>query len=511
MRESERDSGVRHGCCQRMHSSPIRTHTHTTHTHSLSLPPPLLLTVLFCFVLFLLDATTDDAEQVQVSFEELDFALLQSPADRRDFMEALNLALEAQGVDTGALCDTSLLAGSVIVNIIVPDELLDSLLAAIASGEITVSSGGQTAVARIVPSTPSAATDLCIAKTTTGGERCLCNPLRNCHECILDVLDDGAGFRGSICTLCKNGRYLHNGECVEQCPNGTKPDGEGLFNLRCAPVLEEPTWRLVSPEARVVFSNSPSVLRPQIVIGRATNSLSVRFRASTNGQVFFTSGSGGAAYISVALRNGAVLTTVNLGFGATVLNTATSGVDVGFVDNQWHSLRVTRAGTALSLAVDNHPVIHGSISAPLSHSAQFGPLVYVGKAAQAPGTFGFVGCVDEMLLEDVPLTLAQAQSIFDVSDCDADGCSAGPCENGATCVPTTEAFYCLCAAGFTGFTCDTPHDLCASLRPCKNGGECSTVGGSDGEDEGFVCDCPINFTGDLCETGLFCFHVSVCL
>ena len=38
---------------------------------------------------------------------------------------------------------------------------------------------------------------------------------------------------------------------------------------------------------------------------------------------------------------------------------------------------------------------------------------------------------------------------------DIDDCSPSPCENGGTCTDLVDDFSCDCAAGFTGFTCET--------------------------------------------------------
>ena len=53
-----------------------------------------------------------------------------------------------------------------------------------------------------------------------------------------------------------------------------------------------------------------------------------------------------------------------------------------------------------------------------------------------------------------------------------DECASVPCQNGATCVDSTNAFSCTCVAGFSGVLCQTNIDECASA-PCANGGTCA--------------------------------------
>ena len=53
--------------------------------------------------------------------------------------------------------------------------------------------------------------------------------VNNCHNCSSD---------GSTCTLCKNGAFLHQGNCIAACPAGATPTGKGNFDRRC--VVEPP-------------------------------------------------------------------------------------------------------------------------------------------------------------------------------------------------------------------------------------------------------------------------------
>lgn len=74
---------------------------------------------------------------------------------------------------------------------------------------------------------------------------------------------------------------------------------------------------------------------------------------------------------------------------------------------------------------------------------------------------------------------------------DVDECAPSPCVNGGTCTDGGVAFTCACPAGFTGARCEVDVDDCAS-GPCSNGGQCC-----DGVDT-FTCDCAPGWTGPTC-------------
>lgn len=60
------------------------------------------------------------------------------------------------------------------------------------------------------------------------GLGCKCsNP--HCHNCKRKSVSQG----GDICTVCRDGWYLHNGDCVEKCPSKMTSSGISLFRRRC--------------------------------------------------------------------------------------------------------------------------------------------------------------------------------------------------------------------------------------------------------------------------------------
>jgi len=67
------------------------------------------------------------------------------------------------------------------------------------------------------------------------------------------------------------------------------------------------------------------------------------------------------------------------------------------------------------------------------------------------------------------------------------------CNPNATCINTIGSYTCLCPAWLTGFNCYTTIDLCLS-SPCQNNGVCVyNYGGTP------TCLCQSGFTGVYCE------------
>ena len=85
-----------------------------------------------------------------------------------------------------------------------------------------------------------------------------------------------------------------------------------------------------------------------------------------------------------------------------------------------------------------------------------------------------------------------------MGQCDDDLCAASPCFNGATCVSTVtgSSYLCQCPNGFHGYRCELSHDDCFQNAFCGEGATC--IPSSDG----FRCLCPLDRTGDLCQQDL---------
>ena len=73
-------------------------------------------------------------------------------------------------------------------------------------------------------------------------------------------------------------------------------------------------------------------------------------------------------------------------------------------------------------------------------------------------------------------------------------CDSSPCQNGATCIPTSTGFRCACPSGTAGDLCefDTVDDCLSS--PCQHAGTCLDRAA------GHQCRCPPLWNGLDCET-----------
>jgi len=85
---------------------------------------------------------------------------------------------------------------------------------------------------------------------------------------------------------------------------------------------------------------------------------------------------------------------------------------------------------------------------------------------------------------------------------DVDECASSPCVNGGACTDSrvlqqpmvrTGAFKCACKNGFSGGRCEADRDECLS-SPCRNGATCSTL--SFGS---YSCACAKGWFGKNCE------------
>lgn len=78
---------------------------------------------------------------------------------------------------------------------------------------------------------------------------------------------------------------------------------------------------------------------------------------------------------------------------------------------------------------------------------------------------------------------------------DINECASAPCGNGGSCyIQALNGYVCTCAPGYSGLRCQTDINECSS-SPCANGGSCyaPSVGG-------YVCTCAPGYSGSRCQT-----------
>lgn len=61
------------------------------------------------------------------------------------------------------------------------------------------------------------------------------------------------------------------------------------------------------------------------------------------------------------------------------------------------------------------------------------------------------------------------------------------------CVDELNGFHCICPMYFSGPNCETDQNVCRTLQPCKNNGECVNM---DIHTRTYRCICPFGYTGE---------------
>ena len=92
---------------------------------------------------------------------------------------------------------------------------------------------------------------------------------------------------------------------------------------------------------------------------------------------------------------------------------------------------------------------------------------------------------------------------YRLSTPDIDECASFPCRNGGTCTHGIDVFYCDCAPGWTGTTCEEDIDECLSA-PCING---ACTHGTDF----YFCTCDPGWTDMNCDVGKLLFGPMKCV
>lgn len=164
--------------------------------------------------------------------------------------------------------------------------------------------------------------------------------------------------------------------------------------------------------------------------------------------------------------------------------------------NSWHTIRLSRSGSKVTMDVDNTGPFVAESSNQYDVLDLYANLYVGGAPPQRPPELenarGFVGCVSMLILgKEEKNIMAESLDIYHVSDCDS--CSPNLCLNNGVCqeARNERGYTCLCPAGYAGLNCDRPGEAC---RPGLCGlGKCTDTA------DGYKCTCPVTYTGKNCE------------
>ncbi|XP_061720060.1 basement membrane-specific heparan sulfate proteoglycan core protein isoform X2 [Cydia pomonella] len=165
--------------------------------------------------------------------------------------------------------------------------------------------------------------------------------------------------------------------------------------------------------------------------------------------------------------------------------------------NTWHTVRLSRMDTKVSMNVDDAGPFTTVIPTQLAVMDLNNPL-YIGGVpdniqlpAALASTPGFTGCVGMLILGKQEQDIMANSYKYEVTECDS--CSPNLCLHGGVCqeARNERGYVCLCPAGYAGQNCDHTGEGC---RPHICGpGKCTEVGGT------YKCSCPITHAGHNCE------------
>ncbi|CAH4038670.1 unnamed protein product [Pieris brassicae] len=164
--------------------------------------------------------------------------------------------------------------------------------------------------------------------------------------------------------------------------------------------------------------------------------------------------------------------------------------------NAWHTIRLRRSGSKVTMDVDNTGPFSAESSIQYQTLDLYAPL-YIGNAPrQRPyeleTTSGFVGCVSMLILgKEEKNIMADSIERNNVYDCDS--CTPNLCLNSGVCqeARNERGYICICPGGFAGQNCDKTGEAC---RPGLCGpGKCTDTA------DGYRCACPVTYAGRNCD------------
>ncbi|XP_037299981.1 basement membrane-specific heparan sulfate proteoglycan core protein isoform X7 [Manduca sexta] len=224
--------------------------------------------------------------------------------------------------------------------------------------------------------------------------------------------------------------------------------------------------------------------------------IEISFRpADRDGLILYNSQNAGRTgdFIALSLMDGIPRFSMDSGAGSISVEG-----DRPLVLNAWHTIRISRTNSRLTMDVDNTGPFNRDFAEQWTLLELEQPM-YIGGVpdfdqlpAELAGSSGFVGCVSMLILgrEEKNIMLDNLEQ-YRVSGCDS--CSPNLCLNSGVCQEARNelGYMCICAPGFAGLNCDRTGEAC---RPglCGPGKCADTV-------DGYKCACPVAYTGKNCE------------
>ena len=119
-------------------------------------------------------------------------------------------------------------------------------------------------------------------------------------------------------------------------------------------------------------------------------------------------------------------------------------------------------------------------------------------------SIGFMGCVNRLEINNQTVDLVnQLIDSSNIKNCKLQPiCSRNPCKNDGLCTElSSDSYKCTCKQPFSGMHCEKNNGVCATLKPCHNGGKCLFSSSSPHYNDltGYKCCCKMGYSGRSCD------------